>query len=80
MTLPLALVPTNFSQVLRSHGLRDVNDFVERATIPEVKLKLDLRANIFGVVNGLGVFQDNLLKNSHLLIVPLPSSYAIKTH
>ena len=80
MTLLLALGPERFIQVSRSYSVRVVQEFVKYATIPEVKSKLDLRSNMFGVMNGLGALQDEQLKNNHLLGVPLQILYAIDLH
>ena len=46
------------SQVYLGRGVRVVHDFVKRATIPEVRSKLDLRMNMFVVTNGLGALRD----------------------
>ena len=39
---------------------------------PEVELKLDSHANMFGVSDGSDALQDDRLKNDHLIGVTLP--------
>ena len=76
MTFILALDPASFPQGI----VRVFHEFAKSATIPAVESKLYLHANLFGVINILGVLQDDRLKNGHPLAVPLPISYTIELH
>ena len=63
MMLLLDLDPTSFPQESLSRVVRILHNFVKCATILAVESKLYAHADIFGVIKGLGVFQDNQLKN-----------------
>ena len=54
MTLILALDPTRFLQVSRSHGKYVFQKFIKRPTIPEAELKQYAQNNMFGIINALG--------------------------
>ena len=69
-----------FPQVFCGRDVHVVHRFIKLATILAFKLKLDLRANMFDGIKGLGALQDDRLKNDHLIGVPLTSSYAIELH
>ena len=80
MTFLLTLGTVKFPQLYRGCGVHVVHEFVKRASIPVVKSKLNLRANMLGIINDLSVLQDDQLKNNHPLRVTLIISYAIEIH
>ena len=80
MPLLLALDPVRFPHKYCDLGVHVVHELVKRDPVPSVESKLDSRANMFGIINGLGALQDDRLKNDHPIGVPLPSSYAVKLH
>ena len=53
-------------------------EYVTLSTIPRVKSGINSRAIISDASNESDAFQDNHLKNNHLIIVPLPSAYTVK--
>ena len=59
MTFLLSLDPVIFPKEYRSHIKSVFLEFVKRLTIPSVKLKLYVHANMFAVINGLGKLQDD---------------------
>ena len=80
MTLLLALGTAIFPQVSHSCGVRVVHEFVKHAKVPKANSKIDLRVNIFGIINDLDSLQDYQLKSYHPLGVPLQRSYAVEIH
>ena len=60
--------------------MRVFHEFVKCNTILEVKSKLYARTNMFGVINGLGVLQYDLLEIDNPLRVPLLIFYTINLH
>ena len=79
MMLLLTLYPANFPQV--SHILVKCvfKEFSKIPTIPEAESKKYACMHMFVIINALGVFQDNLLKNDHPIRVTLPSSYTVSS-
>ena len=60
MMLLLVLSPARSSQVHRSCGIQVAYKFVECSAVPQVKLSIDLRANIVGAS-----YEANALQNNH---------------
>ena len=50
-----------------------LSQFFKRPMNPEIKSKQYTLENLRGIINALGAFQDNWLKDNHPLRVPLPS-------
>ena len=80
MTFLIALDPAIFPQVSHSHIKCVVHKFFKVPTIPEVESKQYARVNMCGIINALGVLQDNRLKNEHPLRVILPSLCPVELH
>ena len=80
MTLLLALDTARFPDEYCSQVVHVFHEFFKCATIPAVDTKLYAHANMFGIINGLGAFQYEQLKEDHPLGVPLLSLYTIKIH
>ena len=59
MTFLLDLDTARFPKECRSCVKCVFQELVKCPRIPEVKLKLYARANMFDVINGLGVFQND---------------------
>ena len=73
MTLLLALYPAIFYQGYRSRVKCVFQKFVKNVMIPVVMSKRYVHVNMVGVINALGTFQDDQLKNDDPLRVLLPS-------
>ena len=69
-----SLIPTRFSEVLHGVVIRVLHKLVKRSTIPQVELKQNTLLDLCGIINALGVLEDNGLKNNHPIIVTLPST------
>ena len=62
MMLLLDLDTTRFLQQYRIRSVSVFYEFIKHSTIPEVKSKIYVHANMFGIINVLGVFQDEQMK------------------
>ena len=80
MTLHLTLDLASFLQESRSYVMPVFQEFDKRATIPAVKSKLYVCANMFAIINSLDMLKDDRLKNYHPLGVPLPLYYTIELY
>ena len=80
MTWLLALYNASFHHDSQSHIKSFFHEFVKQSTIQTVKSKLYACTNLLDVTNGLGVLQDDQMKNDHPLTVPLLVSYIFKLH
>ena len=78
MMLLHILSSTSFSQVPHGGVIRFFHKLVKRSTIPQVKLEKNAHSDLRGIVDALGVLEDNRLKKDHPLSVPLPSTYPVK--
>ena len=76
--LLLVLSPAGYTQLHRSHSLGVIYKFDKRYAVPQVKLGIDSRANIFGASYEADALQNNRLKKDLSISVSFMTLYAVK--